>query len=340
MAHFSGESLRRKFQALSLLAAGVARSRATLILLALFLCVVSFLLSLDNYWGVGDDALNLFMTGRLIANFDTGNAYLSESLKVLQQAGFREDGILSVAARQKNVLNYVFPSSAYRLVSAGLERMGWIDPNGHYPRFVAVSLFFGYVASFLAALAFFGTILFFLKKEVRLYVLYTICAVGLMIYVSSFFMTKPGYFRVSGFQSVWEFSRNFLSAFFYPGSTYGMFGPTPRNNLTLLVLGVGALRLSGRPELSYWFTLPAVLMHRQQGALLLASLLAMDILLRPRILIRPFSFVPAALALAYFAYFETFWQMVGLRTEHYFLLGISLLALVGLEVIPKPFSAR
>lgn len=96
---------------------------------------------------------------------------------------------------------------------------------------------------------------------------------------------SPGaYWRVAENGEILQSLRNMLNFFLAPGKDGDIFGYTPRNTYTLLLIPVFLLRWRGDIPNSYLLLLVGCLLHMTYGVIGMALMIAADMIVRPRAL--------------------------------------------------------
>ena len=237
-----------------------AASRVRIVPLAVLVLSSGFAYCLRDYWSVGDDHLNFFMTGRAIESKASVDLLLDQAIATFEELGFREKGVESVAVRQKNLLSYLLPSALYAAAAAVVEALSAAPIGLDYAPYLVLSSLVGYVLSFLVAAALFALSLSTCPRALQVQTLLALVATLLLLML----VPDSGYFSLGD----GSFERLPL-AILSPGAAFGLFGIAPRNNFVLLALAIFVLRMSGRYGSAYALVMLATLFHRQQGALFL-----------------------------------------------------------------------
>ena len=96
---------------------------------------------------------------------------------------------------------------------------------------------------------------------------------------------SPGsYWRVAENGEIFQSLKNMLNFFLAPGKDGDIFGYTPRNSYTLLLVSVFLLRWRGDIPNSYLLLLAGCLLHMTYGVIGMALMIAADTVVRPRML--------------------------------------------------------
>lgn len=120
--------------------------------------------------------------------------------------------------------------------------------------------------------------------------------------------------------------------FIDPHYAIAPFGAMARNQIIFLALAVYALRWSSKPTAAYAFMIVLLLFHQSMAFLLLASLLAIDIVMRAQIFREPRCAVAAGAALAIGLLREAHWAGIG-RAGWIVLAAAAVIALVAIGLV-------
>lgn len=283
-----------------LLVGVIDRIGVTPITVLVLLC--GFAYCAKDYWSAGDDHLNFFMTAQAISDKAQVDHLLGRAIATFEDLGFREQGIESVAVRQKNLLNYLLPSTLYSIAARLVEALSPTAIAADYASYWVDASQLGYAFALLVAGGLFIFALGGCPPALRVQTLLALAAMLLIVVL----VPGSGYFRLGG-----GFLERLPLALLNPGTAYGPFGIVPRNSFVLLALAAFVLRMSGRYAAAYALLAAACLFHRQQGALLLVLLVFVDLVMRPRLLADLRVALWPAAGLSYFAAMETLWAQIG-----------------------------
>lgn len=119
-----------------------------------------------------------------------------------------------------------------------------------------------------------------------------------------------------------------------PSVGFSAFSFTGRNNYIIIMLAFFLARWRGFDKLAYSIMALAMTFHASMGMLMLLTILAIDVLTRPRVLRQPFILASIALSTAYYLMVESLWQKVGIEALY------VLTVLAVLLVIFSKFAKR
>ena len=227
--------------------------------------------------------------------------------------------------------NYLIPTLAcFHVGNSMAEAMA---PDAPLTERLSLALNWGYIAALIvgAAFAVFG----FLRSSRELQ-LALVTALGMIAGLD--LLSVDGGIGVLASSSA---SLNELKAIAYrltlilidPHYAIAPFGAMARNQIIFLALGVYALRWSGKPAAAYAFMIVLLLFHQSMAFLLLASLLTVDAVTRPRIFRDLGCAAAAGAALAIALLREAHWAGIG--STGWIVLAISALvafAAIGLLI--------
>lgn len=134
------------------------------------------------------------------------------------------------------------------------------------------------------------------------------------------------------------FGVNLVRFLINPGEQFLIFGFTPRNYMFLLTLVVFAWRWAGMWAASYWFAAALLIVHLSLGALFIAILVAIDLLLRREQFLRLHIVAPLAFAAVFWAGRESLWEYLtpSLKVVMPVLVGLfALVALIGFQILGR-----
>lgn len=134
------------------------------------------------------------------------------------------------------------------------------------------------------------------------------------------------------------FSGNLVRFLINPGEQFLIFGFTPRNYLFLLTLVVFAWRWAGMWAASYWFAAALLIVHLSLGALFIAILVAIDLLLRREQFLRLHIVAPLAFAAVFWASRESLWEYLNpsLKAVMPVIVGLfAVVALIGFQILGR-----
>lgn len=292
-------------------------------LLLILLALLVWAIQLSGYIGrlyISDDLLWYFFTGEELT-FPAQTASLKAELaSALARVGAEQGFVVRYDLLNRYSANYPFVSASYAAVSSILRAM-----HGEH-RFsenlietlIVTNIIFGIVATVIVGLA------AVTSPRGALTVGFAV-AVALQTLVLPLGAASFAPFYETGFLAgVGQALHHLL----VPGPEFTMLNTGPRNLLAGLALAVFFLRWSQRFAGSYWLLLCLIFVHQSTTLLLICTVVGIDLVLRPRVILK--SWVPIAAAILFGVVRERVWHLTGFRTST--ALGLIFLVCAALAV--------
>ena len=131
-----------------------------------------------------------------------------------------------------------------------------------------------------------------------------------------------------------------LHAWLNPTGAYSPFSVFPRCLCGMIAFAAFALRWSGRSGLAYWAPIAVSFVHQSEAPILLAVMIACDLVARPKELLRPACIVPILLTLVLTVLRERMLSILGLSAVQIALvLGVPVGLALLILAVPKLRSA-
>jgi hypothetical protein len=313
--------------------------------LAIALLAIHLVLGYSHNFSVGadDDRLWLYMTGAELSR----PALAAELNGRLEAAG--ADGTINEKQAARFGLrtgyhrNYLAASGVYAGVAAATRRLipGW---QRDYPAYLARALFAGFVTLYgVASLALIAIVV--LASDQR-WLAAAVLAIGANAGLEAVFdLAGDTWWGIQNLlpaagssETVSQvFWRNFPGLLLNPQFGLSPFGDTPRGQFILLTVPLFLLRWRERFAASYLLLIAISFLHQSHAGLLLAGLVAVDLVLRPALfLTRAGGLV--AIAVALFVGRETLVAIIGIARPPLLLAALSaaLLVATGLYFSLRP----
>lgn len=297
------------------------KTHAYLLLISLALLV--WAIQLSGYIGrsyISDDLLWYFFTGEELT-FPAQTASLKAELaSALARVGAEQGFVVRYDLLNRYSANYPFVSASYAAVSSILRAL-----HGEH-RFsenlietlIVTNIIFGIVATVIVGLA------AVTSPKGALTVGFAV-AVALQTLVLPLGAASFAPFYETGFLAGMGQALHHLLV---PGPEFTMLNTGPRNLLAGLALAVFFLRWSQRFAGSYWLLLCLIFVHQSTTLLLICTVVGIDLVLRPRVILK--SWVPIAAAILFGVVRERVWHLTGFRTST--ALGLIFLVCAALAV--------
>lgn len=202
----------------------------------------------------------------------------------------------------------------------------------YFDKRAAVGLSLGaFVASILAAVLIFGVLLAFKDPLLAL----AAAALALIACTQATFDLGASNKIIGNFAKGEHFGfaetlRRIALLLLDPGESTYVFGAAPRSVVTLLFVAVFLLRWKEHFAVAYAIFVPMALLHQAQAGLLLIMLVMIDLVVRPRLLVKPSIALPISAMLLVFAIRDGTWEYFASGSV---LLGVLALMLVGGAVV-------
>ena len=238
-----------------------------------------------------------------------------ELIRQLTSISASEHLIYRATMRERYCNNY--PLTSLSMVAAGeLQRsFGVADPERDFPRFISISMWWGMTLS--------GAVLGLLCLA---------CVFGAA--QGALMLTSLGAVTIAAFLYVFVPPPNLawmlhhvpptrvvtlpntiglsLYSWLNPTAAFSPFSVFPRCLCAMLAFAAFTLRWSGRNGAAYWIPLIASFVHQSEAPMLLAVMIACDLVTRPASLLRPASAVPIGLGVVVIALRENMFSIMGL----------------------------
>ncbi|WP_407188742.1 hypothetical protein [Bradyrhizobium centrosematis] len=295
--------------------------------------------------GIDKDLLYLFLCGVELA----GQASHDQQDKLVAHLTAVSAGdhyVYRAKMRAAYCNNYPYTSLSMYFTGKVQQSLGMTDPGRDFPQFVFLSLWWGMALSG----AFVGTlcllIAFWAARGPLVLPLFGAIALAALFYVT----IPPPQLSWSLYQltptppaPLVTLHRTFglsLYAWINPTAAYSPFSVFPRCLCAMIAFAAFALRWSGRGGLAYWAPIAVSFMHQSEAPILLAVMIACDLVSRPKELLRPACIVPIMLTLVLTVLRERMLSIMGLSAVQ---ITIALVVPVGLALlvfaVPKLRSA-
>lgn len=226
-----------------------------------------------------DDNLYLYSTGLAVAHPSEVTRLNEDILTFLRDEGYGRHALFRWEQRQRYQSNYVLPSA----VLYGVSRM--VGPASYpaYTDYLHAALPLGFVTIYGLTLLVLGTGLAATRSprvaaSVAGAILLGVAIDAFIGYRAPYRLVIPG----DPFATLMAAAGSLLS----PNGALALFSHTPRNLVVVLMLLVFAWRIHGWYAASYWVVLGLGVVHQGLAGLALASLAGVDLILRPRELLR------------------------------------------------------
>lgn len=242
--------------------------------------------------------------------------------------------------------NYPFTSLSMYFVGKVQQSLGMTDPARDFPAFLYLSLWWGMMLSgaFVGILCL--LIVFWAARGPLVFPLFAAIALAALFYLTvpppnlswSLYQVTPTppAPRVSLHHTFWLG----LHAWINPGAAFSPFSVFPRCLCAMIAFAAFALRWSGRGGLAYWAPVTASFVHQSEAPILLAVMIACDLVARRKELLRPACMVPILLTVVLTVLRERMLSILGFSWVQ---IAIVLVVAVGLALlvvaVPKLRSA-
>lgn len=300
-------------------------------LLVLLLAVTGIYYNSQRGLLADDDNLWLHFASEKIIDPPAGQAMEDRVLALVKQNEASQGSILRISARSSYHYNYALPVRTWHALGELLPQPQTI---ADYPSYIAAFLCLSMPATSLLAWLALVAVLVGLKRPDMWRA--TVAGLGLIAALMLLPNGQP-MMTLLGFDTLHQGLRNFTAFVLNPWHGFSVYGFTPRNNLTVIVIAVFLLRWCGHMRLSYALMLPLFALHSSLSLVVMVHLLALDILRQREKLHDPVTLALIAAGIAYGLWRETLWNVVGSSFGITIALATCLLALAWLIFAPRPY---
>jgi hypothetical protein len=287
--------------------------------------ILGFWLHLQKGMAADDDNLWLYYLTQKLTQSELAISYEQQVIDYARAKDGTAESLARLEMRRDYGANYILPIT----VGTGLSWL-WPAPadQSRYSDYLA--RFMTTLFSLQAMLALLVVMLVVSKldnKQLKQAVLWGSLA---LLVASVLPLDRASVYMVSG--DIWANLGRFL---LFPSAPYSVFGYTPRNTATLLLLAVMLLRWDNKTKAAYLLLLPCYLIHSSLTLLVALHLLAIDMLLHRQNLRQPVTLLAILVGLGYGASRETLWAYVSNQPLMLLAGGFVFAALFSLMVYVK-----
>lgn len=303
-----------------------ARLARHAVALALLLALVlGFWLQLQKGMAADDDNLWLYYLTQKLTQTELATSYEQQIIDYARAKDASAESLARLEMRRDYGANYILP------ISFGTA-LSWVWPapadHGAYSDYLArfMTTLFS-LQTLLALLVVMAVVSKLDNKQLKQAVLWGALA---LVAASLLPLDRASVYMVN--DDFWSNLGRFL---LFPSTPYSVFGYTPRNTATLLLLAVMLLRWDNKTKAAYLLLLPCYLVHSSLTLLVALHLLAIDMLLHRQNLRQPVTLLAILVGLGYGASRETLWAYVSNQPMVLLAGGFIFAALFSLMVYVK-----
>lgn len=240
--------------------------------------------------GADDDRLWLYGSGARVGKEEAGRAVDDRVRRAVIEAGATVGRLTRIDLRAAYYRNYFAATRLYAGAAHVVRRATGDLWQRDYPAYLARAMYAGFVATYVAAcVALLAAVA--ATRDVRWVVAVTLGIATIALLETLFDLAGDTWSGLPTLlpdaqtdEGYWEnFWPNVPALFLNPQIQLSPFGDTPRNHFNLVAIGVFVLRWRRMFTASYALLAAFGFLHQSHTALLFASLLAADAVLRPRL---------------------------------------------------------
>jgi hypothetical protein len=279
-----------------------------------------------------DDNLIFYLNGLNVFHGAALGQLNDRAIRFYTEKGADPHAMLRLKLHKVSLNEFALPGMLYYAISRILKPL--FDPApGIYPIFITQSLVFGFFVTFALTLLLFTGVFVGIRALIFTWALgLTVGLYGLSEFLplqSNSYATILMHDSLGG---IFAHSRDLLLR---PGTQFSPLAFTPRSHVTLLLIGLFALRWRRQHAAAYGLLFVLSFYHLSASGLLIVMLVGIDLLVRPEIFrVRSVGAI-ASLTTALFLYRENMWEfLLGRGLTALIMVGIALLVGVGLIMVP------
>ena len=298
-------------------------------LIILLLAVTGLHFNAQRGLHADDDNLWLQFLASGMPDLEQGKKAEGKAIAFAEAHGAGEASMVRLAMRRDYGNNYALPVFLWHEIAGELPPPA--EPAA-YPAYISQRLALTMGGTSLAAWGILILVLAALNRPA----LWTGFAAGLSLCAAlMLWPNSPPSMLLLRFDGLWPAWKNAFHFILNQWHGFSVFSFSPRNNLSVLLLAVFALRWSSHIRASWLFMLPLYGVHSSLCLLVTLHLLALDILRQRHVLRDPVVLSAAFSGLAYGLWAETLWPTVASS-----LLVQAALGLMGLGFLWAVFASK
>ncbi|MCA1501837.1 hypothetical protein [Bradyrhizobium sp. NBAIM14] len=291
--------------------------------------------------GIDKDLLYLFLCGVEQAG-QVSHDQQDKLVEHLTAVRAGEHFIYRAKMRAAYCNNYPFTSLSMYFTGKVQQSLGMTAPERDFPEFLFLAMWWGMALSGAILGILCLLIVFWAARGPLVIPLFGAIALAALFYVT----IPPPSLSWSLYQStptppapLVTLHHTFwlsLHAWLNPTGAYSPFSVFPRCLSAMIAFAAFALRWSGRGGLAYWAPIAVSFVHQSEAPILLAVMIACDLVARPKELLRPACMVPILLTLVLTAMRERMLSIMGLSAvQIVIVLGVPIGLALLIFAVPK-----
>lgn len=231
-----------------------------------------------------DDNLLFYMTGLNLFHAEKLESLNRRAVEFYKRNGASEHAVLRLNMHRNFLNEYVLPGAVIYGVSRSFKSV--FDPVPDvYPLFLVQTFVFGLLFNFLIMLGLLLAAFAMIRR--RLFVWALVATLALVALSNLLPMNHNSYATILWHKELGEMFTHLIELTLNPSPQFSSLSFPPRSNIALLLVGVFALRWTGRHFSAYLAAFFLSLVHLATSGLVLALMVAMDVVLRPGLFRRP-----------------------------------------------------
>ena len=231
-----------------------------------------------------DDNLLFYMTGLNLFHAEKLDSLNQQAIDFYKKNGASDHAMVRLNMHRNFLNEYVLPGAVLYGVSRSFKSIFDPVPDG-YPMFLAQTFVFGLFFKFLIVLGLLLAVFAMIRR--RLFVWALVMTLALVGMSNLMPVNHNNFATILWHNEIGEMFRHLVELTVRPSTQFSSLSFPPRSNVALLLVGVFALRWSGKHFCAYLSAFFLSLLHLGTSGLVLALMVAMDILLRPSLFRRP-----------------------------------------------------
>ncbi len=255
-----------------------------------------------------EDNLLFYMMGLNLVAADQLSEMADQAIAFYTANGADPHALLRLEFRKTYLNEFPLPGAIYLAIGRTYLELFEASRN-LYPLFLAQTIVFGLTAAMALSVI---AVVALTRLTGRPWHLWALAATMVLFVLSEFIPVAANSFATLLVNdSVGAVLGHLGQLLVRPGPQFSPLGFTPRSHFALLMIAVFALRWSNRHHLGYALILVLSFVHLSTSALILLTLLAVDVFVRPQIFMQRKVAVITAITTVVVMSRQTMWQLLG-----------------------------